>query len=179
MLKVHQDIEHVDGSTVDMVRSPAMRRILIGYTIIAATMATFSIVTFIIFYIFAHLGWTVLSNNFVLVVITVCIALKGERMGKELELAKEDQHKAVIYESVLLLTELAMVKSSENKQKLVEKVERFCRSLQDTEMFAQPGYIQVPDKYKPQCMSSPPCRCSQLSKTSISMVILVLVTIVI
>ena len=150
MLKVHEEIEHVEGSTIDMVRSPAIKRIVVGYTVIAVTMALFSILTFILFYFFAHLGWTVLSNNFVLVVITVTTALTGERMGKKLELAKVDQHKAVIRESVLLLTELAMTKPSEDKQKLIEKVETFYRSLQDTEMFAQPGYIQVPDEYKPR-----------------------------
>ena len=151
MLKVHEEIEHIDGS-VKQVRSPAIKRIVIGYTVISVTMALFSIFTFIFFYLFAHLGWTVLSNNFVLVVITVSTALVGERMSKEVALAKEDQHKAVIYESVLLLTEVAMAKPStaDQKQKLVEKIERFCKSLQETDMFAQPGYIQVPDRYKPQ-----------------------------
>ena len=150
MLKVHEEVEHVDGRSANLVHNPAIKRIVIGYTIIAVTMALFAILTFIFFYYFAHLGWTVLSNNFALVVITVFTALVGERMGKEVALAKQDQHKAVIYESVLLLTEVAMAKPSEDKQNLVEKIERFCKALQETDMFAQPGYIQVPERYKPQ-----------------------------
>ena len=50
MLKVHEEIEHVEGSTIDMVRSPAIKRIVVGYTVIAVTMALFSILTFILFY---------------------------------------------------------------------------------------------------------------------------------
>lgn len=150
MRETHEEIEHIGGSTTDLVGTPAMRRLVLGYTAVAVTMAIFTLTTFICFYYFAHLGWTVLSNNFTLVIITVTTALIGERMGKEIALAREDQHKAVIYESLLLLSELSVAKPGPIRDKLVGNTERFCKAIRDTDMFSQPQYIQVPEKYKPQ-----------------------------
>lgn len=84
------------------------------------------------------------------VLITVANSLINDRMGKEIAMIKEDEHKAVIYESILLLTEVSWAKSEKDRYGLTEKVERFCRALRDTEAFSQPGYIGVPEKYKPQ-----------------------------
>ncbi len=72
-------------------------------------------------------------------------------MEKEVAVIREDQHKAVIYESILLLTEVSMpAKDPTQRQQLLNKVERFCRALRDTETFSQPGYIDIPQDSKPK-----------------------------
>ena len=43
-------------------------------------------------------------------------------MATEAGLIKEDQHKAVIYESILLLTELSMVSEGTKRQHVLDKV---------------------------------------------------------
>ena len=43
-------------------------------------------------------------------------------MAIEAGLIKEDQHKAVIYESILLLTELSMVPEGPKRQHVLDKV---------------------------------------------------------
>ena len=50
----------------------------VGFTVVAMLMIVWSLVTFISFYFLAHLGWTILSNNFALVIVTVLNGLMGE-----------------------------------------------------------------------------------------------------
>ena len=71
-------------------------------------------------------------------------------MATEAGLIKEDQHKAVIYESILLLTELSMTPDGPRRQHVLDKAQQFCRALRDTENFAQPNYIEIPERYKPK-----------------------------
>ena len=90
----------------------------------------------------AHLGWTILSNNFVLVVAMVCAGLVKDRMDRVISMIREDQHKAVLYEANLLLNEAHSAFSSKSPGQYFYKVNQFLKCLKDTDVFNQPHHIK-------------------------------------
>ena len=135
-------LEYVDGDSG--LRMPRLRRVLIGFTIFGCILLGGALTAFIMFYFLAHLGWTILTNNFCIIVMTALSGILTARIDAELEGIKQDQHKAIICETVMLLSESANAVDGEERQKLNEKIERFCKSLRDTVMFERPDYITVP-----------------------------------
>jgi len=144
-----RDIEYSERDSLHDDFS-SMRRVVVLFTVFAVFLILFAVAAFLVFYFFAHLGWTILSNNFVLIMVTVTSNLVSERLDSEIAKDKEDQHKAVIYETMLLLTEMAWARTREQKEHIYRKVERFCRALRDTEAFSQPHYINCPDEHQPK-----------------------------
>ena len=98
-------VEHVDPKLGVKTRSRALKRLLKCYTTLAIFLILLAIVCFILFYTLAHLGWTILSNNFALVIIMASDTLLRGRMAAEGTLIREDHSKAVTYEMSLLLNE--------------------------------------------------------------------------
>ena len=145
-----KEIEHDDGDLDYNQRNEPLLKVVYAVTALGIFLLIFIIVCFFLFYYLVHLGWTILSNNFAVILITVTTGLVRERMSGEISMITEDHHKAVIYETVLLLTETASTLNPEDRDKVLRKVERFCKALRDTDRFAQPSYISVPDKFKPR-----------------------------
>jgi hypothetical protein len=54
---------------------------------------------FVIFYFFVHLGWTIRSNNFCLITITVLSGLYAARVGIAVRQISEDLHKVKKYKT--------------------------------------------------------------------------------
>ena len=132
------------------VQSPHLKKALIMFTILLAFLLAADVTAFICFYFKAHLGWTILSNNFCIGITAAAAGLLNGRLAGELAGINEDQHKAVVYESILLLTECAWAKGENEKKKIFARVDRFCKALRDTERFQKPDYITLPDGLKPK-----------------------------
>ncbi len=68
----------MDEHMLEQMHGGALTSLCITFTVVAVIMAVFALVTLILFYFLAHLGWTVLSNNFALVIVTVLNGLLGK-----------------------------------------------------------------------------------------------------
>jgi hypothetical protein len=59
---------------------------------------------FICEFVLKLMTWTILTNNFCMITTTMLSGLLIARVGSTVSLIKEDQHKVIIYESVLIIT---------------------------------------------------------------------------
>ena len=103
-----------------------------------------SVACFILFYFLVHLGWTILSNNFCLLLITVTTNLFQDRLSLVMSKIREDQHKAVIYETILLLKESYAAAADPIKHKeYFQKAQDFTLAVAETELFTKPDHIFI------------------------------------
>lgn len=139
--------QHVTGET--SVTGHNLQRIVNIFTIIAASLMVFATLCLVFFALFDHLTWTILSNNFVMIVGTVSsnlISLRINKIGYQIRL---DQHKAVIFESSLLLHEAIRPTKDLEEQKIREKrISLFLKCLKKTESFSVPSHIEIPSEIK-------------------------------
>ena len=150
-LKIQRNkVEYVDPKLGVKTRSTALKRLLKCYTTFAIFLILLVIVCFILFYSLAHLGWTILSNNFALIMIMASDALLRGRMTAEGSLMREDHSKAVTYEMSLLLNEAVNVPEGLARERINRRVRKFQEAFKETTMFNQPEYINVPDNFKAQ-----------------------------
>ena len=147
--KLRHKVEYIDLKRGIKTRSRTLKKLLKGYSAISVIMTVFAVVCFFLFYTLAHLGWTILSNNFALVIAMACDALLRNRMGAEANLVSQDHIKAVTYEMSLLLDEATAAAEEPLRQRSNARVEKFQRAFRDTKLFDQPDYIYIPDEYKP------------------------------
>ncbi len=150
-IKEHRGkMEYVDINKGGKTKSRAIEQMMKAYTVVFMLILSFNIAAFVFLYFVDHLSWTVLSNNFSLVMVMALDAPLRQRMQAEMSLITEDHQKAVLYETSLLLEE-AMHASERNTQKKVKmRVDRFLKALKDTDAFKQPDYIQISEGCKPQ-----------------------------
>ena len=87
------------------------------------------------------LAWTIITNNTVLIIVGGFGDQVIGMLSKEMASMREDQHKAVIYECILLMTECLRASSNEEKKKAFAQAEHFCRALRDTELVQQPDHV--------------------------------------
>ncbi len=146
--KIRHEVEYIDINVGVKTRSRVLKKILKGYSVISVLMVLFAVVCFLVFWFLVHLGWTILSNNFVLIVVMACDSLLRERMGAEKNLVIDDQRKAVISEMCLLLDEATTAPEGPSRQMVNSRVEKFHKALRDTKLFKQPDYIKIPDEYR-------------------------------
>ncbi len=150
-IKKHRHkVEHVDVAAGVKTRSRVLKHLLKAYTVNGIFFVLFAIACFLLFFFLAHLGWTILSNNFALVVVMALDGLLRERMGAEYTLVKEDHQKAVLFETTLLLDEMMTAPEGPVRQRVSQRVVKFQKALKDTDAFKQPSYIYIPDDYKPK-----------------------------
>jgi hypothetical protein len=112
---------------------------------IGVMMLALIITCFILFKFLVHLGWTILSNNFAMIVFTVVSGLYTSRVEKTRASIREDQHKAVLYESLLLIKETCDP-SKNNTKPFREKLIRFMKATEDTSFLSKPPHIEISDK---------------------------------
>ena len=143
-------VEYVDPKLGVKTRSKALKRLLKCYTALVIFLILLVIVCFILFYTLAHLGWTILSNNFTLVIIMASDTLLRGRMTAEGTLIREDHGKAVTYEMSLLLNEAVSAPEGLARERVNQRVRKFQEAFKETTMFNQPDYINVPDNFKVQ-----------------------------
>ena len=151
--KVEKLNEHEDRPK-HQVQGVALKRWLKLFTLGGVLLLVFLIASFLCFYFFAHLGWTILTNQFALLAVSIMSSLFMARVARAESLNAEDQHKTALYESVLLLQELyhtaANPKRSPQEQATVlDSVDRFIKALRDTAMFGKPDHIKLSNRYKP------------------------------
>ena len=96
---------------------------------------------------FGH-GWTILSNNFALAVITMSSNTLSFRINSEIHILSEDYHKIITYETMLLLSETAQNINPPDRDKVLDRVRRFYAALLEGDTFSQPGYIDVSSQFK-------------------------------
>lgn len=150
-LKDHRhNVEYIDAKKSGKTKSRAAQTIVEVYTIVFAMVLAFNILAFLCFYFFAHLGYTIMSNNFALVVIMALDAPIRQRMTAEMMLITEDHQKAVLYETSLLLEEAMNASDGSERARVKSRVEKFQNALKSTDAFKQPDYICIPDELKSQ-----------------------------
>ena len=147
--KLRHKVEYIDLNHGEKTRSKVLKKILKGYSVISVFMTLLAVICFFLF-LLAHLGWTILSNNFALVVAMACDALLRDRMSAEANLVHQDHVKAVTYEMSLLLDEATSAPEGPLRERVNKRVDKFQKSFEDTKLFDQPDYIYIPNGYKPQ-----------------------------
>ena len=136
-------MEHVEDPSSD-IRGEALRKWLYRFYFLGIFLIIVCVTCFLCFYFLVHLGWTLLSNNFCLVCITVFSGIMVEGLELITSRIREDQHKAVIHETVLLLQEAydTQLQSKEKREAFYEKARRFTKALMDTELLQRPRHIE-------------------------------------
>lgn len=136
------------------VQGHSLKHYLIAFTGLGVFLLLFLISTFLTFYFLAHLGWTIITNQFALVAISVASGLFMARVESAEAIIREDHHKAVLYEATLLLRELHYASTDPNvaqkdRHHAIAQAETFCKALRDTDLFEQPEHIKFDEIYKP------------------------------
>ncbi len=145
-LKIYRHkVEYVDKENGVKVRNRVIRKLLIIYSVVFALILIFNITAFLCCYFFAHLAWTILSNNFSLVTVMALDGPLRQRMQAEMALVSADHQKAVLYETDLLLNEAINAPEGAARQRVKKRVQKFQLALKDTDAFKQPDYITIPD----------------------------------
>ncbi len=144
------ELEYISPDEVqeEDVRGKGLKRWLNGITLLGVLLILLAVACFVAFYFLVHLGWTVLSNQFCLVVFLVVANLYSERVAEALGRIKQDQHRAVLLESLLLLNEARLAYSKQEMDKYFSAVEKFERAVKDTEMMKQPEHILLEEEEK-------------------------------
>ena len=127
--------------------SRSVRIAMVLYILLAVCMMTVIGGCFAVFYLLAHLGWTVLITNFALTLMYVAYIIFMEQLNTIVDLIRTDQHKAVIHESVLLLKEGLIAVSGEQRLVHYQRTNRFLTALRNTDLFTLPPYIHVIDGF--------------------------------
>ena len=83
-----------------------------------------------------------------MIVGTVTSNLLMLRIEKIKAAIKMDQHKAVLYESTLLLQDSVKANTDDKRSAYYHKVKLFLAALMDTELFLRPEHIELDQKYK-------------------------------
>ena len=144
--KVVKSTQHVTGET--SVTGHQLQRLVNMFTALATVLIFFTTICLVAFALTDHLTWTILSNNFVMIVGTVTSNLILLRISRIQAAIRTDQHKTVLYESTLLLQESLRARTGAQQQAYHKRVGLFLRALMDTELFKQPNHIELDNKYK-------------------------------
>ncbi len=144
------ELEYISPDEVqeEDVRGRGLKSWLKGVTLLGVLLILLAVACFVAFYFLVHLGWTVLSNQFCLVVFLVVANLFSQRVTVALGRIKQDQHRAVLLESLLLLSEARLAYSKQEMDKYFSSVEKFERAVKDTEMVKQPEHILFEEEDK-------------------------------
>ena len=67
---------------------------MIVFEVIGVFLFGFSLGAFFVFYFDVHLGWTILSNNLVMITVLLLSSLFSARVVTTITIIREDQHKA-------------------------------------------------------------------------------------
>ncbi len=150
-IKVHRSkMEYIDTNKGGQIKSLAIEQMMKAYTVVFMVILSFNIIAFICLYFADHLAWTVLTNNFSLVMVMALDAPLRQRMQAEMALITEDHQKAVLYETSLLLEEAMKVAEGKTREQVKTRVDKFLYALKDTDAFKQPDYIRISEDCKPQ-----------------------------
>ncbi len=144
------ELEYISPDVVqeEDVRGKGLKRWLKGVTLLGVLLILLAVACFVAFYFLVHLGWTVLSNQFCLVVFLVVANLYSQRVTVVLGRIKQDQHRVVLLESLLLLSEARLAYNKQEMAKYFELVEKFERAVKDTEMMKRPEHILLEEEEK-------------------------------
>lgn len=151
LIKGHvTSLEYVEDPTSVIIQGQGLRNWLHRFYLLGVILIVIVVTCFLLFYFLVHLGWTILSNNFCLEVATVASNLLLERLDTITDRICQDHHKAVIYESGLLLQEAYYeTQTTEKRASFFEKARRFSKALMDTELFERPEHIERSEQMKP------------------------------
>ena len=128
----------------------SLRRIVNGFTVLAAGLILFVIVCLVTLVLLDEMTWTILTNNFALVLGTVTSNMILLRIQKIKTQVVVDEHKVLVYESALLLKEsLKLAPDPTNAKVRVysDEVQLYLRALKSTEQLKRPDHIEIDEKY--------------------------------
>ena len=138
-------MQHVSGEY--SVSGRRLQRMVNGFSVMAVALIVFVVVCLVVFVLIDQMTLTILSNNFALILGTLTSNLLLLRIQKIKSQIVIDQHKAVLYESALLLgyvtnnKQMQLSKSSEHTL----EANQFLKALKKTELFVQPLHIEIDD----------------------------------
>ena len=151
-----QILQHHENKTEDQseklysLTGNSLRKIVNFFTGLALSLIAFVIVSLVTLVLLDEMTWTILTNNFALVLGTVTSNMILLRIQKVKTQVIVDEHKVIICESALLLKEsLKMVpepKDDKVRQYSTE-VQLYLRALTSTDSLERPGHIEIDEKY--------------------------------
>lgn len=151
----------------DPVHEPHLRAVWTWmWLLLAAGLLTFvtCIVCFVVFDQLAHLGWTILSNQACIITMRLLDGFYESRIHAAVKKIKEDQHKVVIHEALMLLKEISTEGEADSADGVkllpttttagssdsVATVRRFVKAAFNTKSLAKPRYIVIAGDGQPQ-----------------------------
>ena len=110
------------------------------YLVFAITILVLIISCYFLFLHILHHGWTVLSNNLCLILMTTTTTIYSRRINYQISLLKEDELLLALLEALHLLEES---RGANALGSVFVAVEEFKQALQRSDLFKVPRYIQL------------------------------------
>jgi len=136
-MEIHADEEKEDGTILQL------RKYVRMFQIVSVFLGTLNVLALLllIFIDEGDLGWTIITNNITLIVVMALDGQVSGMMGSEMHTLREDQHKAVVYETLLLMAESNRAADKSSREHARVRTERFCKALRDTSLLQRPEYV--------------------------------------
>ena len=131
---VRKEIEHLPDSG----RTHTLKRMMKIFYIVGVLLILLLLTSLGLLIAFDKLHWTIVTTNFALIVGGIGGNLVMQRLQGMVSKIIEDQHKAIIYESMLLLKDCV---DQPRSVALTERIKKFCKSVENTELLKNHGHI--------------------------------------
>ena len=132
---VRNEIEHC----TDSVRTHTLKVMMRVFYIVGVLLISLLIGALALCIVYEQLHWTIVTTNFALIVGGIGGNVIMQRLSGMVSKIIEDQHKAVVYEAMLLLTEC--IETPENTSNRTQRIRKFCNSVENTELLKNKGHI--------------------------------------
>lgn len=139
------NMHSISTSTVTASDSGASSRFQKGvatwvkvYVVFASLLVVFMATSYFVFLYTVHHGWTVLSNNACLIVITASTIIHQRRLTRQSMQLREDEHKLALCEAFHLLDESHM-----GRKDVYVRADVFKGELASSPLFTVPDYIHL------------------------------------
>lgn len=115
-------------------------------TLIGMSAILTNVVLFPVFYLVLHLGWTVVSNNALIVLFDRLHDRLVGAVGRRTARSNEDCHRAVVFEAALLLRDQFSLRSPDARQVYESRTHSFLVALKNTPCYgSKPDYMTEGD----------------------------------
>ena len=138
-------ISEADDSLKDVSSGPKPMdtwvKVYIGFT---TGLVVFMLTSHFFFQYVLHQGWTLLSNNFCLIVMTATSVIHQRRVIRQAALLREDEQKMAAHEALLLLDE-AKAARHQKINPILAREEHLRNDVAASALFAIPDYVTLTD----------------------------------
>ena len=138
--EICENITHAHHTDVE---GRSLRNWVILYTVFCVTLEVFCVGSTLAFHFTGNLDWTVLVNQFCLIVILSTSGLLMSRIELALVRKTEDELKTIIHEGALILHDVISARTPQELGQGQKTGSEFLRALEKSDNLALPGYITL------------------------------------